>query len=146
MNGYFNEPWMDKLNPCLLERYWRHKGGQEPVLIWIDYRFTVELWNDGYGEINIARPKPPRAYYDSPKNDNLNIRRRAMYKIVITEKTLKELPHGKEWKQVGEKADGSSKYDYTPEIIKAQEDERVLLKQELDELDLAAVIRAVNGL
>lgn len=78
MNGYFNEPWMDMLDPFLLERYWRHKGGREPVLIWMDYGFTLELRNIGAGEMSVARPKPPRAYYYPSETATLTIRRREM--------------------------------------------------------------------
>ena len=37
-------------------------------------------------------------------------------------------------------------YDYTPEITKVLPETRELLTQVVDELDLAAVIKAVNGL
>ncbi len=57
---------MDMLDPFLLERYWRHKGRREPVLIWMDYGFTFELRNIGWGEMSVARPKQPQAYYDPP--------------------------------------------------------------------------------
>lgn len=37
-------------------------------------------------------------------------------------------------------------YGYTPEVETVQEETREVLKQEVDELDLKAVIRAINGL
>ena len=84
------------------------------------------------------------------------------FKIKITETREVVKRVGKDWAQVGTKEvsraiafintneDETSRmepvYDYTPEIEKTIEEERDVLIQEVDTLDVAAVIRAVNGL
>jgi hypothetical protein len=70
-----------------------------------------------------------------------------MFEIVITKKQIKEVPDGKEWERTGRKrADGGEEYAYTPEITRKKEVETLLLKQNVEELDLAKVIRAINNL
>lgn len=32
INGDFNEPWMDRINPQLLRRYWIKKGMPKPLI------------------------------------------------------------------------------------------------------------------
>lgn len=76
-----------------------------------------------------------------------------MYTIVIKQVRNMVKTTGKDWTVVGEKAVFSGsvgstvrEYGYTPEIEKRVAVEREVLKQEVDELDLPAVIRAINGL
>lgn len=67
-----------------------------------------------------------------------------MYEIRIRKTEIKEMPAGKEWeKGVTEGEDG---YGYTPEIMKKREVTTIILEQQLEELDLPAVIKAVNKL
>jgi hypothetical protein len=85
------------------------------------------------------------------------------YEITITEtRTVKKvLP--KQWKVIGTKEvernlgfyEGrideprtrtEEVYGYTPEVETVQQESREVLKQEVDELDLKAVIIAINGL
>ena len=84
-----------------------------------------------------------------------------MYEIIITKKTAEKSIEGHEWEVVGEEPiekdgelliahhpDGEiilrRVYGYTPEIVKEREVERLILKQTVDDLDLAAVIKAIN--
>ena len=64
------------------------------------------------------------------------------YKIVITEYCVEEKPAGKQWEE-GAGEDGKS-YGYTPEIIRKTVVERDIYSQDIEELDLKAVIQAVN--
>lgn len=69
-----------------------------------------------------------------------------MYEITIKKKSIELMPGGKEWRIVGKHEDGTDKYGYTPEIMKNREIEVTLLKQEIEELDLKTVIKAINGI
>jgi len=66
------------------------------------------------------------------------------YKIVITEITQERKIRGKEWKPVSDEPKAS--YDYTPEIEKMVDVTREIYAQDTAELDLKAVIKAINGL
>lgn len=85
------------------------------------------------------------------------------YKITITETRRVVRTAGKVWEKVGEKEVEREPrffsqetpepktriepvYGYTPAIEKEVSETRDVLTQEVDELDLAAVIRAINGL
>lgn len=70
-----------------------------------------------------------------------------MYRIEITHVTKEEVS-GKEYHRVadtGNPRDGGPVYDYVP-CDKVAEHRRTVLLQEVASLDIAAVIRAVNGL
>ena len=87
-----------------------------------------------------------------------------MYEIIIKKTELVKQKVGKNWTQTGERPitkedaanafacpdsyDGkmSNVYGYTPEIEKEVEVERTILKQTIEELDLASVIKAINKL
>ena len=87
-----------------------------------------------------------------------------MYEIIIKKTEIVKQKAGKDWKQTGErpvtkeeveksfgshedyKGKMSSVYGYTPEIEKEVEVDREILKQTIEELDLAAVIKAINKL
>lgn len=67
------------------------------------------------------------------------------YQITITETREVTGTVGKNWAVIAEH--GTEKeYGYTPEVEKIVRQERKVLEQVVDTLDLAAVIRAVNGL
>jgi len=69
------------------------------------------------------------------------------YKIEVTEFCFEKRIKGKEWKQVTDGVlEGGGNYAYTPEIEKTVEVERTIFTQNTDDLDLVAVIKAVNGL
>ncbi|KKN24612.1 hypothetical protein LCGC14_0892950 [marine sediment metagenome] len=80
-----------------------------------------------------------------------------MFKITITDtqQVHKILP--KQWQVVGQEEklsefgeDGKTcmhnVYDYTPQVEALVEETRAILVQEVETLNLAAVIKAVNGL
>lgn len=89
-----------------------------------------------------------------------------MYEIVITQKVLKKVPAGEDWeiidkrpynKEEVDKMDEMYKkslgelalkevYGYTPKTIKEEHVEVDILKQTVMELDLPAVIKAINRL
>ena len=66
------------------------------------------------------------------------------YEITIKKSEIREEPAGKTWNKVSTDADGNSEYGYTPEIIKKQTVETTVYRQVIDEIDLFAVIKAVN--
>ncbi len=86
------------------------------------------------------------------------------YKITITETTIVTKTVGKVWDVIGEKEvmRGIDLYErlepgepktrieqirgYTPEIEKQQEVSREVLSQEVENLDLVAVIKAINSI
>lgn len=80
------------------------------------------------------------------------------YEITIKQTRQVKKLCGKEWRVVGKKevertfCDGGPKtrlddvFDYTPEIEKMITEEVEILKQVVETLDLATVIKAVNGL
>lgn len=85
------------------------------------------------------------------------------YEITIKETRAVTKMAGKDWEVVGqvekprertmyEDRDSeprtyiANEYGYTPEIVKETVETREVLKQTVDELDIAAVIRAVNKL
>jgi hypothetical protein len=68
------------------------------------------------------------------------------YKIVITEKGTEVLTRGKDWEQ-GVKPiteEDSGGWGYTPEIQKTVDVERQVFMQEVEGLNLKAVINAIN--
>lgn len=68
-----------------------------------------------------------------------------MYKITIERTMMITRTTGKNWKVVSEK-DGDDQYGYTPEIEKEVETTEIILIQKVDDLDLNAVIIAINKL
>jgi hypothetical protein len=71
------------------------------------------------------------------------------YTIKITKSERVTRKTGKEWKVVGQEPDPSGKYmgdkyGYTPEIDREFTEETDVLKQTVEDLDLAAVIKAIN--
>lgn len=67
-----------------------------------------------------------------------------MFEITITEKTIvRQILRG-EWCVVSEK-DGIKKYDYAPSREGELTQDVEIYKQQVGELDLVAVINAVNG-
>ena len=68
------------------------------------------------------------------------------YEITIKKTEIREEPAGKTWDRVSTDADGNSEYGYTPEIIKKQTVETTVYRQVIDEIDLFAVIKAVNNM
>lgn len=68
-----------------------------------------------------------------------------MFKIVITETKVEEVPSTREWKPTGNKNEaGGDEYSYTPQSMIKDSVERDILIQEVETLDLPAVIKAVN--
>ena len=65
-----------------------------------------------------------------------------MYTITIEKQTFEKQIKGKEWKVV----DKAGNYDHTPEIEKIVEVKKTIYIQIVEELDLVAVINAVNGI
>lgn len=65
------------------------------------------------------------------------------FTITIRESGQEKRVAGSEW---APKADGSAGYEYTPEIEATRPYEREIYSQSVDDVDLAAVIKAVNGL
>ena len=61
--------------------------------------------------------------------------------IAIVER--KELV-GQEWARTTAEAD--SKYDYTPEIEKTVQKQMDIYEQQVDKLDMAALVKLVNGI
>ncbi len=89
------------------------------------------------------------------------------YEIIITKTEVKKVESGQDWTQVGEQLldeadvkrsiyDGTvvskdevrmkKKFGYTPPIIKSEAVTTEIYRQTVPELDLPAVIRAVNKL
>lgn len=70
------------------------------------------------------------------------------YKIVITEYTNEFKVVEKSWEQgAGDPtAEGKASWGYTPAIENIVETERTILEQQVTELDLTAVIMAVNDI
>ena len=67
------------------------------------------------------------------------------FEITITEKTVETKWKGKDWEE-GADASNESGWGYTPEIEKKVDVERTIYKQNTDQLDLVAVIKAINGI
>lgn len=75
------------------------------------------------------------------------------FKITIIETRDVTRTVGKDWKIIGQKPALSvsapaviDEYGYTPEIEKTVKESREILTQTVDELDLPAVIKAINKL
>jgi len=69
-----------------------------------------------------------------------------MFIITITEKKVVDTMVGRRWEKGGPEKQGTDGYGYTPMISRPVEREIELLRQTVEELDLAAVIKAVNNL
>ena len=76
-----------------------------------------------------------------------------MYKIEITKTHTVEKTRRSSWEQLrtekeADAIEGNNKgvYGYTPEITERVEQSRNVLTQEVEELDLTAVIKALNGI
>lgn len=73
------------------------------------------------------------------------------YEITIKKRRDVTKLAGKEWKVVGQEFDKDAErlkdtYGYTPEIERPVTEEVEVLKQTVDDIDLAAVIKAINKL
>ena len=66
------------------------------------------------------------------------------FKITITETTFEKRFKGKDWMKGGD-GDPES-FGYTPEIVKTVAVERTLYTQNVADLDLVNVIKAVNSM
>lgn len=66
------------------------------------------------------------------------------YTITIEATVQREEAAGREWKPVSNEP--GAKMDYTPQITKVIEREIEVYKQEVDTLDVNAVIGVINGL
>jgi hypothetical protein len=80
-----------------------------------------------------------------------------MFKITIEETRPIQKRVGKQWKIVGQEEKPFTQidregtytadvYGYTPEVETVIDETRTVLAQKVDELDLKAVIAAINGL
>jgi len=67
------------------------------------------------------------------------------YTIVVTEHTFEKQIRGKDWAE-GAGTGGERNHGYTPEIEKTVSVERELFKQNIAEIDLVEIIKAVNDL
>lgn len=70
----------------------------------------------------------------------------ARYKITITETKTETKKIGKEWCQGADPENGDSGWGYSPEIEKDIDVQRKILEQEIDDIDIKTVIKAINGL
>ena len=68
----------------------------------------------------------------------------ATYKITVEIEEVVTRIAGKEWRPVSESKEGGTKYDYTPEIEKRVVEGKRIYEQTVENLDLVAVISAVN--
>lgn len=67
------------------------------------------------------------------------------FKIHITKTEYQEVPGGQAWEVTGKKdKDGDDIYNYTPKITKTKAITTDILVQEVELLNLIAVIKAVN--
>ena len=67
-----------------------------------------------------------------------------MYKITIEEIKVVKKMGGKEWMTIGRDEDDKPAYGYTPEIDKEVEQTQIVYTQLIENLDLGAVIKAIN--
>ena len=72
------------------------------------------------------------------------------YKITITEYSTEITKQGKDWTRIMSDEQAEAKdveaWGYTPEIEKEKTIEREIFKQNIADLDLTLVIKAVNGI
>ena len=70
------------------------------------------------------------------------------YEITITEHVVETKTVGKEWERGADKVDEDhpSGWGYTPEIEKKVAVKREIFSQTTEDLNLVAVIKAVNGI
>lgn len=68
------------------------------------------------------------------------------FTITITESTVKQTVTPRVWCQTSVKEDGRAIFDYTPQVDEFKAIETKRLEQTVETLDLAAVIKAINGL
>lgn len=68
---------------------------------------------------------------------------RAIYKITITQTRLEETIKPRSWEK-GASIENAEGYGYAPEVIETKNVERELYTQSVAELDIKAVIKAVN--
>lgn len=71
------------------------------------------------------------------------------YEIIIRHKRQIVSKVGNDWAVVGQEVKNGAAcnvFGYTPEIEKTVDVDRLVLHQVVDEIDLAAIIKAVNGL
>lgn len=68
------------------------------------------------------------------------------YKIVVTMYGNELTVGGREWKAGADTTEDEPQAGYTPAIEVIREVERKVFEQQVDELDLVEVIKAVNGI
>lgn len=71
---------------------------------------------------------------------------RIRFKVKVIATTEETRVAGREWKEVGRDEHDKPRYDYTPEITKTIREDREIYDQEVDELDLSALVSVVNGM
>ena len=72
---------------------------------------------------------------------------KAKYTIKITHEREEIRRTRRQWKPTGKKdKDGNDEYDYTPQVEELRMVQYTKLEQAVDELDLTAVIKAINGI
>ncbi len=59
MTEYFNKPWMEKINPDLLYRFWEKKKSAKPIRIASGYGFNVTYIRSSFGETSIIETGCP---------------------------------------------------------------------------------------
>lgn len=68
-----------------------------------------------------------------------------MYEIIIKRTVDATKLIGRDWVVIGQKEDGRPEYAYTPEDVKSSIEIVDVYTQKVDDLNLIAVIAAVNG-
>ena len=66
------------------------------------------------------------------------------YVVTVTAIIERKEVAGKEWARTT--ADQNSKYEYTPEIEKTVQKRTQVFEQQVDKLDIAALVKVVNGI
>lgn len=69
----------------------------------------------------------------------------AIYKVTITQVRTESTIKGKEWVQgAAQTPDEPNKWGYTPQVIEIKDVTREIYSQSVEDLDIEAVVRAVN--
>lgn len=68
------------------------------------------------------------------------------YRITVTDTGTETKVKGRVWEQGVDPENKPDGYGYTPEIEKVVDYSRTIFEQNRDDLDLVAVIKAVNGI
>lgn len=70
----------------------------------------------------------------------------ARYKIVITEYAEDERLVRREWAQGADPENEDRGYGWTPQVRQVEYVEREILKQSVEDVNVVAVIKAINGI